>query len=129
MERKSEEQKTGKENKKGFNQKPSDKLTKVKTADPFKSAKKHKTNFGYVYTSGGIPCRINHGCNTNKISWDTAPQDLDYDPLLVNCFEGLLETEHPYNLIATRGLLELLQAEGAGEKTAPIVGKLIMPLR
>ncbi len=34
----------------GFTGKPSDRLTKVKTADPFAaSSKKHKTNFGYVY--------------------------------------------------------------------------------
>ncbi len=48
--------------------KPSDRLTKIKTANPFASTKtKQKTNFGYAYTSGTIPCRINHGCNFNKI--------------------------------------------------------------
>lgn len=30
--------------------------------------------------------------------------ELDYDPLLINCFEGLLETEHPYALVANSGL-------------------------
>jgi hypothetical protein len=44
-----------------FKEKPSDKFMKIKTADPFSGGKKHKTNFGYVYSSGGIPCRINHG--------------------------------------------------------------------
>ncbi len=48
--------------------KPSDRLTKIKTANPFASTKtKQKTNFGYAYTAGTIPCRINHGCNFNKI--------------------------------------------------------------
>ena len=34
--------------------------------------------------------------------------DLDYDPLLINCFEGLLETDHPYSFVANRALTELL---------------------
>jgi hypothetical protein len=49
--------------------------------------------------------------------------------LLINCFEGLLETDHPYCFVANRALLELLQAPGATEKTLPIIQKLIMPLR
>jgi hypothetical protein len=48
---------------------------------------------------------------------------------LVNCFEGLLETDHPYGFVANRALHELLEAPGAADKTVPIVGKLIMPLR
>jgi len=55
--------------------------------------------------------------------------DLDYDPLLVNCFEGLLETEHPYSFVANQALKELLEAPGASEKVIPIIAKLIMPLR
>jgi hypothetical protein len=51
----------------GFVGKPSEKFKTAKTADPFTSAKKHKTNFGYVYSSGGIPCRINHGSVKNQI--------------------------------------------------------------
>lgn len=46
---------------------------KIKTADPFSSTKKHKTNFGFVYSSGGIPCRINHGTVNHKIQWDRPP--------------------------------------------------------
>ena len=45
--------------------KPSDRL-KTKTANPFGTAsKKHKSNFGYAYAAGSIPCRIDHGCNKN----------------------------------------------------------------
>ena len=82
--------------------KPSDRLTKIKTADAFgQSAKKHKTNFGYAYAAGAIPCRINHGCNFNKLQWDVTISEVDYDPVLINCFEGLLETEHPYAFVAS----------------------------
>ena len=74
--------KNGKENvqeeeqkkKTGFTEKPSDRFKKVKAADPFTSTKKHKTNFGYVYSSGGIPVRINHGGVKNSIQWDKQPE-------------------------------------------------------
>ncbi len=58
----------------GFTGKPSDKFKKVKAADPFSGAKKHKTNFGYVYASGGIPIRINHGSVRNQIAFDRQPE-------------------------------------------------------
>jgi hypothetical protein len=95
--------------------KPSDRLTQVKVANPFASTKtKQKTNFGYAYTAGSIPCRINHGCNKNELQWDHPPDRLDnYDPILVNCFEGLCETDHPYQFVAFQALKELLQAKDA----------------
>ena len=57
-----------------YTEKPSDRFMKIKTADPFSGGKKHKTNFGYVYSAGGVPCRINHGTVTHKIHWDKSPQ-------------------------------------------------------
>ena len=57
-----------------YTEKPSAKLTSIKTADPFAtSSKKHKTAFGYVYTSGGVPCKINHGSISNHLDWDKPP--------------------------------------------------------
>ena len=40
-----------------------------------------------------------------------------------------METEHPYNFVATQGAKELLEAECASDKTIPIIQKLILPLR
>jgi len=89
--------------------KPSDRLTKIKTANPFGSSnRKHKTNFGYAYGQGSVPCRINHGCALNFLKWDIPVEDLDFDPLLVNCFEGLLETDHPFSFLAMQALREML---------------------
>ena len=48
---------------------------------------------------------------------------------MINCFEGLLETDHPYCFVANKALAELLEAPGAPDKTVPIIQKLIMPLR
>ena len=45
------------------------------------------------------------------------------------CFEGLLETEHPYNFAAPQCIKEMLQADKAYEKVVPILVKLINPLR
>jgi Parkin co-regulated protein len=56
-----------------FTNKPSDRFMKIKTADPFSGGKKHKTNFGYVYSSGGVPCHINHSSVNHKITWDKHP--------------------------------------------------------
>lgn len=58
----------------GYTEKPSDRFKKIKAADPFAGGKKHKTNFGYVYSSGGVPIRINHGTVRNTIQWDKQPQ-------------------------------------------------------
>jgi UDP-N-acetylglucosamine 2-epimerase len=49
--------------------------------------------------------------------------------LLPTCFEGLLESKHPYNFIAKQVIKDMLEEEGAPEKTIPIVGKLVWPLR
>lgn len=54
--------------------KPSDKYTKIKSSDPFAGGQKHKTNFGYVYSAGGIPCRIQHGSVKLKLKWDIEPE-------------------------------------------------------
>ena len=43
-----------------------------------------------------------HICNKNSIKWNLGVDvnDLKYDPILVTCFEGLIEEKHPYNFIA-----------------------------
>ena len=53
-----------------FAEMPSTKYTKIKSADPFAIGKKHKTNFGYVYSVAGIHCRIEHGAINLKLKWD-----------------------------------------------------------
>ena len=109
--------------------KPTAKLRSIKLGNPFATPNKHKTNFGYVYSVGGIPCRIEHGNVCLKLVWDIPVEQLDYDPILITCFEGLLETEHPYNFAGKQCIRELLSAKGAEEKVTPILGRLISPLK
>jgi hypothetical protein len=55
--------------------------------------------------------------------------DLEYDPTLLVCFEGLLETDHPYNFAAPQCAKEMLTANGAEQKVTAILTKLVNPLR
>ena len=67
----------GEERKKGlYTKKPSSKFTDIKVGDPFATKKKHKTNFGYVYTAGGIPCHIEHGSVVMRLNWEAPPSGI-----------------------------------------------------
>jgi len=72
-----------------------------------------------------------HGSVNNKLKWnaDVNIDELSFDPLLVTCFEGLIETTHPFNFIAREASMDLLSSNGAGDKVFPLLTKLINPLR
>ncbi|KAL4167052.1 hypothetical protein KRP22_012539 [Phytophthora ramorum] len=109
---------------------PSSVLHKHKQASVFTTGKKkHKTNFSSAYDSGSIPCRINHGSIRNSLHWTKDPNTLSYDPLLIVCVEGFLETEHPFVFLARATFRELVKLEDAREKTLPILAQVIVPLR
>lgn len=54
---------------------------------------------------------------------------MEYDPVLVVCFEGLQETDHPYNFAARQSIKEMLVANGSYDKLIPILTKITNPLR
>ena len=86
----------------------------------------NRNSFAYVYNAGGIPCRIDHGSINNRLKWNNdvilegynshnialyiIKLDLPFDPLLITCFEGLIEEQHPYNFIAKEAIKELLES-------------------
>jgi len=108
----------------------SKKFDNLKTGDPFGSKRrKHETNFSFVYSQGGIPCRINHGGVISRLQWDEDPQNLYYDPLLVTVSEGLRETSHPFVFVAQNAFKELLEQDGACEKTIPLLPQIVRNLR
>ena len=49
--------------------------------------------------------------------------------MLVSCFEGMMETKHPYNFVAKMTIEALLEQENAEEKILPMLPRLILPLR
>ena len=117
------------ENYDSFKKKPSEKLRNIKLADPFTSTKTHKTNFGYVYSANGIPCHLQHGTAKLSLQWDTPFENIDYNQVLPICFEGIIETDHPYKFAARQSCKELLLAEGAEEKVINLLQKLFFSLR
>ncbi|CAD8103881.1 unnamed protein product [Paramecium primaurelia] len=106
---------------------------KIKMVDPFSNKYQRDINsFAYVYEAGGIPCKINYNTQGNmKIQWipDVNIQTLPYDPVLVTCFNGLLEDVHPYLAIATTAIQFMLSNEAAQEKIIQVLPKLVLPLR
>mmetsp|Transcript_742 Transcript_742/g.1947 ORF Transcript_742/g.1947 Transcript_742/m.1947 type:complete len:270 (-) Transcript_742:105-914(-) len=115
---------------KAWSEMPSKKMNSIKCADPFASnAKQYKTKFAGVFHSGGVPARLHHGAVNVKLCWSKDPSTLDYDPLLVTCAEGLLETVHPYAYASRACFGELLAADGAQQKTVPLVPRIVPSIR
>ncbi|CAC5380791.1 PACRG-like protein [Mytilus coruscus] len=108
--------------------KPSDKLN-PKTVDPFSSSSKSQSAFAAVYTKGGVPCRLQHGSVKHKLGWDTDPEQLPFDPVLVTLSEGLQESIHPYSFVARTGFKEMLESNGAIEKVLPLLPKVCYGVR
>lgn len=104
------------------------KLDVHKAADPFALKSKHKTNFGSIYQSGGLPCRVNSSQRI-FLQWDVPPVRLDYNPLIIVCAEGLLETEHPFVFVAPTAFVQLCEADDATEKIVPLIGKIVPHIR
>ncbi|POM63736.1 Sporangia induced parkin coregulated protein [Phytophthora palmivora] len=109
---------------------PSTTLHKHKQAAVFTSGKKkHRTNFSNAYDAGSIPCRINHGGIRSSLQWTRNPNTIPYDPLLITCVEGFLETELPFVFLSRTTFRELMKLEDAREKVLPILAQVIVPLR
>ena len=54
--------------KQGFTEFPTAKLASIKTVDPF--AAKKGNSFAHLYSSGAIPCKINHGSVNMRLMWN-----------------------------------------------------------
>ena len=60
---------------------------------------------------------------------------MPFDPILVALFEGLVETKHPFSLMATAGVKDLLAThvraahQDARGKAFPVLKKLVLALR
>lgn len=52
----------------GFTEFPTAKLTSIKTVDPF--SEKKGNSFGHLYSSGAIPCKIEHGTAQMRLKWN-----------------------------------------------------------
>ncbi|CAF0930946.1 unnamed protein product [Brachionus calyciflorus] len=108
--------------------KPSDKLN-PKTVDLFNTREIQRTAFGTIYSNGGIPCRLVHGSIKNRLMWNTPPEQVPFDPILVTLAEGLKETQFPFNFVAQEGFKDLLETRNSSEKAIEVLPKIVIPIK
>lgn len=63
------------------------------------------TQFRKFYLRGDFPIALEHDTKGNKIAWKVEIEKLDYHHYLPLFFEGLAETNHPYEFFARQGKL------------------------
>ncbi|KAH8855338.1 Parkin coregulated protein [Schistosoma japonicum] len=85
------------------------------------------TQFRIFYNRGDFPIALEHDSKGNKIAWKVEIEKLDYHHYLPLFFEGLAETEHPYEFFARQGVHDLL--EHGGNKILPVIPQLIIPIK
>ena len=99
--------------------------SKMKISDIFsKKMTKYKTYFPIHYNQNIIPCHLYHKASSFKLIWDKPFKEIDYSKVLTACFEGIIETAHPYKFISRQACKELLMAENSHIKIIPILSKL-----
>lgn len=97
------------------------------TTNAFRSKSSAPTNFRKFYERGDFPVALEHDTKGNKIAWKVEIDKLDYHHYLPLFFDGLCETEHPYEFLARQGIHDML--EHGGNKILPVVPQLIIPIK
>lgn len=108
------------------------KISMIKYSSPIKRGpfdKNKKSSFNFYYESGSIPVKLIHGNVNLKLVWEKLPSDINYDPLLEICFEGLNQICHPFNFLAYQTSIDLLTAINSKNKVIPLLPKLVKILR
>ena len=85
------------------------------------------TSFRKFYERGDFPIALEHDTKGNKIAWKVEIEKLDYHHYLPLFFDGLCETEHPYEFFARQGVHDML--EHGGNKILPVIPQLIIPIK
>ena len=99
--------------------------SKNKVSDIFsRKMTKYNTYFPIHYNQNLIPCHVFHRANSYKLVWEVPFDKIDYPKVLTACFEGIIETAHPYKFIARQASKELLLAEDSHDKLIPVISKL-----
>ncbi|XP_058498297.1 parkin coregulated gene protein-like [Solea solea] len=97
------------------------------SAGAFRERPYTPTTLRQVYDRGLLPLMVAHGGISNHITWRVDIQRLDYHYYLPLFFDGLRETDHPYELFARQGVHDLLQY--GGDKILPVIPWLIIPIK
>eukprot|EP00951_Prasinocladus_malaysianus_P039832 scaffold450056_cov40-Prasinocladus_malaysianus.AAC.1 len=66
----------------------------------------------------------------HSLTWSTPPELMPtFDPLLVNCAEGLREAQYPLHFVACQSFKEMVQSQGAHEKVIPLLPRIVPGIR
>ena len=116
---------------KDFSKKPSQLYReKMKVSDIFsRKMTKYQTSFPIHYDEKILPCHLFHKAYSFKLIWDKPINKIDYSKVLIICFEGIIETSHPYKFMARQACKELLMAENSHDKIVPILSNLYEYIR
>nr|KAG5711231.1 hypothetical protein BaRGS_004875 [Batillaria attramentaria] len=96
-------------------------------AGAFKARPTAPTSFRKFYERGDFPIALEHDTKGNKIAWKVEIEKLDYHHYLPLFFDGLCETEHPWEFFARQGVHDML--EHGGSKILPVIPQLIIPIK
>ncbi|XP_043287059.1 parkin coregulated gene protein homolog [Venturia canescens] len=83
------------------------------------------SSFRRFYERGVFPISMESDGIT--ITWKVNIEDLDFHHYLPMFFDGLTETEPPYNFLVEQGITDML--EHGGPKILPVVPQLIIPIK
>lgn len=85
------------------------------------------SNFRKFYDRRDLPIAIAHCTVENKVAWKVEIEKLDYHHYLPLFFDGLSESEYPFDCFARMGCHDLL--EHGGSKILPVIPQLIIPIK
>lgn len=85
------------------------------------------TELRRFYERGDLPIQIDHGGVANRLAWKVEITKLDFHHYLPIFFDGLRETETPYNFVAEQGVMDMMDA--GAHKVLPVIPQLIIPLK
>ncbi|XP_071375462.1 parkin coregulated gene protein [Centroberyx affinis] len=96
-------------------------------AGAFRERPAKPTGFRKFYERGEFPMALEHNAKGNRIAWKVEIDKLDYYHYLPMFFDGLCETDHPYEFFARQGVHDML--DHGGTKILPLIPQLIMPIK
>ena len=103
------------------------KVTPPPNVGAFSERPSKPTAFRKFYLRGDFPIALEHDTKGNKIAWKVEIEKLDYHHYLPLFFDGLCETEHPFEFFARQGIHDML--EHGGNKILPVIPQLIIPIK
>lgn len=87
----------------------------MQVAPAFGNDSRRESRFAMEYGRGTMPCHIDHGTCSNRLSWEISVDEMAMrrGALLALCADGLRETRHPHATVARLAFADLvaLQSE------------------